>query len=822
MIKQRTLWALALMLFASLVTFSARGTESTTARLLDGKVEGVIVESGSAKPIGYATVSIHRLADSTYVNGAVSLENGLFKIEDLPKGEYYAQVSFLGYKSLNTVPFTLDSSRAEFSMGNIEMILDAVNVGEVIVTSSQPKVDYRVDKKVVSVAQMLTSASMSAVEVLENVPSIKTDMDGNVTLRGSSDFMVLIDGKPTVLDPSDALAQIPASSIQNIEIITNPSVKYEPDGTGGIINIILKKNSMLGLQANFNVKYGSLNSYGADAALNYNFEKVRLFARVEVGDNPFEGEMSNYRLVEADGTKNEQVSEGKNTRTRRRQDYRFGVNWDITESDLFSFEANIGSGKMFGDRVQDYKTTIDDGSPVSELSYADWGRGSDYFALSSSYERHFGSKEHKLVVQGYMSMRDFSEYTTTTLSTLDGTINSGHKVNEAATMERYDLKADYSLPIGKSKFEAGVQYRLATFPSNITQQPYDNSMGEFVPAPELSSSLDFSSEVLSLYSTFNGNHDKFGYLVGLRLEHDNREIKSADNFTFNSWELFPSAHLSYSLNDNNQIMASYARRINRPRGHYLDPFLTWTDMFNVRSGNPELLPEYIDAMELAYVKQMGKTQLSVEGYYRIRQNKIEGFRTPYESSDATIDSEGVILTTFRNAGKDFSLGVEAMLTTPLTKWWEASFSGNIYDYRLEVEAGEESYNRESLTWDLRASTTFTLTKWLRLQLDGNYRSESITSQGSWGAYYSFNAGLKGDFLNRRLSASLTWRDFLSTAKYSSVLSSDGIYQTTEYRPHTPFIMLSIGYRLNNFKSSRQHQNVDDSEGGGDAGGGDFM
>ena len=294
-----------------------------------------------------------------------------------------------------------------------------------------------------------------------------------------------------------------------------------------------------------------------------------------------------------------------------------------------------------------------------------------------------------------------------------------------------------------------------------------------------------------------------GYQAGLRGEYTNRVITSeegVEDYTLERYDFFPTLHLSYQLPAQNQLMASYSRRIDRPRGYYLEPFITWTDMYNVRQGNPALKPEYIDAMELGFIHSREKSQLSLEAYYRIKHNKVERTREVYE--------EGILLQTFTNVGTDYSLGLEALYNISLFPWWELNLMGDLYDYRIDSEINESSYH--SFNWGTRVNNTFSIAKRIRVQFDGNYNSATVTTQGEDKGYYSFNAAVRSDFLDKSLSLVLQVRDVFSTMDRVSITQDVDFYNYYSRSTRAPIISLTASYRLNNFKQS----NRGDRSGGG--------
>lgn len=790
-----------LVMLPMLLVSSGVGANNPADIEKDGIVKGRIYDGKSKVPIEYATVAIYKKEDDSVVTGTISDEQGEFKIKGLTPGTFYVVVSFLGYENKRFDDIAVERGRGVVDLGTISMGSSSTAIDEIEVVSERQSVEYKIDKKVVSVGKQMTSASLSAVEVLENVPSIRVDIEGNVSLRGSTGFTVLIDGKPTVLDPSDVLRQTPASTIENIEIITNPSAKYQPDGTGGIINIVTKKNRSQGLQGLFNVKAGSHDMYGGDFLLNYRKNKLNFNLGADYNYRPHPGESFSERRTTKDDVTTIIKSYGDDEREFRMMGLRGGLDWDMTQNDVFTFGFRIGDFKMKNSSEQDYITTqIPDNGEISELSLNNGEREGRYYSLSANYTHKFYEKGHELAAQLNYRYRDGDDTSENKLRDLSTNEVTGTRTTEFGPSGPWEMRFDYTKPIGEdSRFEAGFQGRLGRREDETELYIWQNE--GFKLQQDKGNLTEYNRNILALYSTYNGKAGDFGYQLGLRGEYTYRDISTRiDNKTYNidRWDYFPTVHLSYQLKKDHQVMASYSRRIDRPRGYYLEPFITWRDMFNVRRGNADLLPEYIDALEAGYLKTWDKAQFSLEGYYRVKHHKIEHVQSVYE--------EGILLTTFANVGTDYSLGAEAMFNSPLFKWWEINVMGDLYDYRIKGVKNEKPFERTSFNWSGRISNTFKLKKNMQLQLDGNYNSASITSQGKRDAFYMLNAAYRVDMFDRKLSAVVQVRDLFNTAQHAFLTEDPDFYNYREFGHKSSMFSFTLSYRLNNFMQKRGRRN----------------
>jgi len=802
------------LLLAMLLLFNINWVQAEKPNSLEkeGVVKGKIYDGKSKKPIEYATVAIYKKEDDSVVTGTITDEDGHFKVKGLDPGSFYIVVSFLGYENKRYDDVYVESGRDVIDLGSIELGASSTSIDEIEVVSERQSVEYKIDKKVISVGKQMTSASLSAVEVLENVPSIRVDIEGNVSLRGSTGFTVLIDGKPTVMDASDVLRQIPASTIENIEIITNPSAKYQPDGTGGIINIVTKKNRLQGVQGLMNLKGGSFGMYGGDFLLNYRKNNFNFNLGADYNYRPFPGSSFSERRTTKNDTTTIIRATGDSDREFRMVGIRGGFDWDITENDVFTVGVRVGDFRMENNSLLDYRTIrLANGyesDEIQELNMNDGQRGGNWYSFTTNYTHTFKEEGHELGAQLNYRYRDGDDTSENILK--DGVQNviDGTKTTEFGPSGRWELRLDYTKPLGEDKrFEAGFQGRKSV--SQDETELYIWEDGGFVEQTDKGNTTDYDRNIMALYSTFNGKYGNLGYQLGLRGEYTFRDITTQrDNQTYeiDRLDYFPTVHLSYQLPSENQVMGSYSRRIDRPRGWFLEPFITWEDMFNVRMGNPDLLPEYIDAFEMGYLKSWDKSQLSIEGYYRIKHNKVERIQSVYE--------EGILLTTFSNVGTDYSLGAEAMYNTPLFKWWEINLMGDLYNYRIDGVINEVPFERTSFNWSSRISNTFKLRKNMQLQLDGNYNSATVTSQGTTEDFYMINAAYRVDMFDRKLSAVLQIRDIFNTANRISITEDPDFYNYSKRTRNAPMYSFTLSYRLNNFMQKRGKRGGD-NEGGMD-------
>lgn len=762
-------------------------------------VEGTVVDKSSKKPMEYATVVLLRKLDSSQVSGLVSSSSGHFKMRIAEGGSYILSVGFIGFET-EYLPLQVSENNRHINLGTIALHPKYEELGEVVVTANEHYVEYQIDKKVVHVSEQYSAISGTAVNILENVPSVQVDIEGNISLRGNSNFTVLIDDRPTVLEAADALQQIPAGMIKNIEIITNPSAKYDPEGTGGIINIITKKRTLQGVSGISHLNVGLDEKYGGDFLLNYRTEEFNFFVGADYNKRKYPGFITEEKRTYGKDTTFFLKAEGDRERERESYSMRGGVEWSPNKQNLFSLQARYGSRSHQGFSSTDYREWNSfQTTPVNYTSSSNNQRSGKFVSLQSDYERIFSSQKHKLSLQLMVYQRDGEEEALNALLNDAGQITFSQKSTEKGPSEGVRYRVNYIQPfIDAFNLEAGLQGRYRNSEENNEMFGYNGTSGEYTFQEQFSHEVQYKRNIHAAYALVRGEHNSLGYQLGLRGEYTYRDIvllEGEEHFYIDRFDIFPTLHASYHLTNEQQLMASYSRRINRPRGWYLEPFYTWSDAYNIRRGNPELKPEYINSYELGYQNTFGKNSLSLEVYYRSTQNRIESIRSIYDSK--------VTLRTYENVGTDYALGSELMLNLTPVKWWESSLTGNFYNYRVKGEYDGIDFDKKSFTWSLRWSQLFSLTKTTRLELNPMYRSPEVEAQEREEGFFYMHGAIRQSLMNNKLNLTLQVRDIFATGKHESTIEGNDFYNYRLYEHKAPMVMLNITWRINNYKNGKR-------------------
>lgn len=769
-------------------------------------IQGNVLSSDAEVPLQYANVTLYEQGNNEQITGTVADSTGYFRIDDIAAGKYFVKVDYMGYRA-DTVEVAIDPQYREINLGNIKLNRRYIELSGVEATAENVSIDYQIDKKVLSVNRQQSSISGSAVNILENAPSITTDIEGNVELRGSSSFRVLINGKPTVQDANDVLQQTPASTIEKIEIITNPSAKYNPEGSAGIINLVLKKNRLKGINGMVTGNGGSYNRYGGELLLNYNKDKINTTLSLDYNQRPSPGQGWEESRTTSNDTTTYIVSDGEHEWKGRHYGLRGEVEYLPNEKNTWKLSLRAGSrrGRRTSDNI--FNKWVEPGTPNDTIKYdniSKGGHGGEFFSLNLNHSLKFPGEGHQLESNLNLSRRQGGSEHIDKQFNEKGTIISGTKNIEEGPGNRYELKVDYTLPLNnKNKFEAGFQNRGGLSEEINEKYEYDRSSESFVHQKMFDHEVKYQRNIGALYSIYSDEISNFGYQLGLRTEYTYRKIKLLDGtgtFNIDRFDYFPTLHMSYKLSEKQELMLSYTRRIDRPRGWYLEPFETWSDPYNIRRGNPELTPEYINSFEMGYKKDFSRNFISAETYYRNTVDKIERVRSVHP------DYNNVFLHSFANVGEDHSLGSEIMLNLNLYSWWNLNLSGNLYNYRVIGTLNGQDFDRDSFNWTTRLNNTFSLSKTTRFQINYSYNSPSVSSQGKREAYYVTSASIRQNFLNNKLTAILQARDIFDTAEWRFQSEGQDFYMERRFDRNAPIFTLTLRYNINRYKNHRQRRN----------------
>ncbi len=780
-------------------------------------VAGKIKDAKSREAVAYASVALYKESDSSLVTGAITKEDGRFFIA-AEAGNYYIKVNFMGYKQYikSNIVTTEQEPMAKVGMIKLQRALSEIEGVEIV--GSQSYVEYKIDRKIVNVGRDIGATGGSAVEALENVPSVTVDIEGNVELRGSSNFTVLINGKPSPLSGSEALEQIPTSVIKNIEIITNPSAKYDPDGMSGIINVILKEDVKQGLNGRVEASAGSFGTYGLNAVFNYRKNKINYFVGADIRKRIMPGGGQSELINFASDTNMLRSTELDRRKNKNNYTFRGGFDFYANDNNTISIEGAYGINDFSKDYISNiYERTEPATYELYTISDNKGARKSDFYKGSITWQHKFKREGESIEAYAFINngAEDKSEDQRESFSdanwTPEGDIDNWF--NTMDTQDKLDVrfKLDYTLKLKKDKkFEAGAQARNLRNNSVYVFNSFDTLNQAWYVKPDYGNDMKFEREIYSAYATYGGTHKNFGYQFGLRGEYTHRLIESTSespDYEINRFDIFPTIHLSQKVGETNSVLLSYSRRIDRPGGWELGPNPIFISSNFIRVGNPELDPEYTDNYELSYQKTINKSFISVEAYYKTTKNKISRLQE--------MDSNNVIYMTYDNLDKDQSAGLELMTNFQFYKWFRLNLSGSYYYYKLLGNISSGVVEQQSNNFNLRADLNFMITPLLRFQVNGFYRGPSVTAQGNSSEFFMVNSALRYDLFKRKVTVTFQVKDVFSTMRhefdtYTSTFNSHNAF----YR-ESPSFKFTMSYKINNYRQERKNNMNENGEGGDD-------
>ncbi len=748
-------------------------------------IKGTVLESSSGHAIEFATVMIANKQTQEPITGVTTDLDGNFQIK-VDQPDFYIEISFIGFINQKIDNFSINNGLVD--LGKIYLVEDAQTLDEVVVRAEKSSTEFKLDKRVFNVGKDLSSTGASALEVLNNVPSVNVSIEGEISLRGSSGVQILINGKPSVIadQQGNALGTITADMIDKIEVITNPSAKYDAEGTSGIINIVIKKEERKGMNGSVSINTGVPHNHSVGLSLNRRTEKFNLFTQIGVGyrELPNNTENINQDLVSNRTIK----TNGKDFRNENFYNLILGTDYHINAQNVLSLSGN------FAYEIED-QPSRNDFSILDETNTvtSQWYRTETTEATNPKwqYELQYKSdfkdhKEHNLLFSalGNFFGKDLSSEFNDIAVFGDPDLSdqlTRTKFKEA----KYTFKLDYNKPFSKYwSLETGAQYVLQDVSNDYAVSNAVN--GEWIADPGLTNIFEYDQKVLGVYGTGAYEGNKWGLKLGLRLENTdlntllvNTNKSNNQNYT----NLFPSAHTSYKLTEAFSLQAGYSRRVFRPRLWDLNPFFNIRNNFSIRTGNPDLQPEFSDSYEIASIYIIGKTSLNFSVYYRYTTDVVERIST-FENN----------VNTFKpiNIGTNRATGLEFNAKYSPKKW--LSFNGDInYNYFNRAGTFETTnFDFKASRWSTKWTSKLKLPLKIDFEITGHYRSKYKTVQGQNSANLFADLGLRKKILKGKGVLNFSVRDiFASRFRESETLQDD--FYVYSYRQRGRFITLGFSY-----------------------------
>ncbi len=748
-------------------------------------VSGSLIEAETGQPIPYATVVLKDINSNATIKGAITNDQGRFQLNSSTK-DFYVEISFMGFETIQLRDFKVKGNKV--TLGIIKLFQDSQMLDEVVVRGEVSKTEFKLDKRVFNVGKDLSSTGASALEVLNNVPSVNVNIEGDISLRGSGGVQILINGKPSVLadESSNALGTITADMIESIEVITNPSAKYEASGTSGILNIILKKEEKRGWNGSVSINTGVPDNHSIGGSLNRRTEKFNLFTQFGAGYRslPRDNEAINRNLIN-----NEVIfSEGESFRNETFFNITLGTDYHLNQYNVFTLSGNFAYEIEDQPSETNFRFFDTNNTLVSR-----WQRDETTDATNPKWQYEFNWKKQfknnedhtfQLSALGSFFGKDQSSLFTDT--TLEGeNVDNNQQTATNFQQADYTFKADYTNPLTKEyTLETGVQYVMNDVGNDFEVR--DLIAGEFVINENLTNDFEWNQKVLGIYATGAYENDTWGIKVGVRVENTdlqtllaNTDEGNSQNFT----NLFPSLHTSYTFSEKFSLQAGYSKRIFRPRLWDLNPFFNIRNNFNIRAGNPELQPEFTNSYELTSIYKIGKASMSSSLYHRYTTDVVERVSTFVDN---------VNFTTPENIGTNSSIGFEANGKYSPAKWltftWDFNF--NYFDRKGTFE--DQVFDFTGNQWSTRLGSKIGLPADIDLEFNGNYRSGFETVQGEQSGFAFLDIGMRKKILKGKIVANLGIRDVFAS-RIQERFVNQPTFEIYDFGLRGRFLTFSLSY-----------------------------
>lgn len=749
------------------------------------EVIGKLVEEETSQTIPYATIVIKDKSTNKNIRGVITDDSGNFIITTT-KPNFYVEISFMGFETKTITEFTVTNRKV--NLGTIKLAPNSQALDEVVVTGEVSKTVFKLDKRVFNVGKDISSTGASALEVLNNVPSVNVNIEGDISLRGSSGVQILINGKPSVLaDPSsNALGTITADMIENIEIITNPSAKYEASGTAGILNIILKKEEKKGWNGSISVNTGIPDNHSLGLSLNRRTENFNLFAQLGAGYRslPQESENINRNLI----TNEVLLSNGKEFRNETFFNLTLGTDYHINDLNVLTLSGNFAY--EIEDQPSNYNFQFFD---ENNNLISSWLREETTEATNPKYKYELNYKkqfenneDHTLQLSAlgsFFGKELESQFANTTSSGTN--INSDQQTKTNFQQADYTFKADYVNPISEVyTIETGAQYVINDVGNDFEVRDFID--GAYLVNEDLTNNFEWNQKVLGLYATGAYEREKWGIKAGLRLEQTNVNTLLTNTNQSNERNysnFFPTLHTSYKISDNVSFQAGYSKRIFRPRLWDLNPFFNIRNNFNIRVGNPNLQPEFTDSYELTSIYKVGKASLSSSLYHRHTTDVVARVST---------FKDNVTFYTPENIGTNSSIGFETNGKYNPNKWltFTGDFNFNYFDRAGTFE--NQVFDFTGSQWSSRLGSKIGFPTDIDLELTGNYRSGFETIQGEQTGFAFMDLGIRKKIFKGKAIVNLGIRDVFAS-RIQERFVNQPTFETYSFGQRGRFFTLGISY-----------------------------
>ncbi len=791
-----------LFLTAFLVTFfnyAQRPQNGGGQRPSPIKITGTVLDNQTGQPLEYATLVLQSIRNPERLTGGITDENGKFSVETFP-GRYNVRVEFLTY-----VTYELPGQvfRTSTDLGTIKLSPDVEQLEGVEVIAEKTTVEIRLDKKIYNVGKDLTVSGGTVSDVLDNVPSVSVDVEGNVQLRGNDDVRILIDGKPsaiTGLNSTEALQQLPAESIEKVEVITSPSARYDAEGSGGIINIILRRSKLQGLNGALTANLGDPARYGLNGNLNYRTGAVNIFTNTGYNYRKSPGNTFNdTNFFDQNGDFTNSLTEiGERERIRNGFNANFGIEWYVNETSSITQSIFIRNSDNSSETTNNFSQEDINLNRTSGFRFDAETEDDKTFQYSFNYDKKFNDSGHKLT---YAFQYETSDEVEASLIQQNGF--DSETVRTVEDQRRVFMQADYVLPIGENhQFEFGYRgdfNRLETDYDVAFIQPTIDELGITNP----SNVLDFKETINAVYTQFGSKIGKFNYLAGLRYEATRLIINQIESNDFNRNNFdgfFPTLNVNYELTEKQSLSLGYNRRLRRPRSFFLNPFPSRSSPTNLFQGNPKLTPSFSNQVDFGYLNRFEKVTLNTSIYFQ-RATDVITFIVEDTGEDTFFDGQqvSILRRTPVNLAKNDRLGFEFTTSYRPNRKWNINGNFNMFNLITRGDFNGQNFDAENLSWFVRLNNKITLFESIDWQTRFFYRGPRETAQTKSKGIASVSLAFSKDLFDEKASLALNISDLFNSRKRISETVTPFFENDNESQFRVRSINLSFTYRFNQKK-----------------------
>ena len=775
-------------------------------------ISGKIIDSDFNTPLEYATISIYDSKKQNLINGVISDNSGFFSIE-LTKGLYDLKIEYISFETKTLEKIDVQNS---IDLGIISLSINENLLDEIEVIGEKTEIEIKLDKTVYNIGKDLTLKGSSVSDVLDNLPSLEVDIDGNVSLRGNQSVRILINGKPSGLvgiSSNDALKQFPSESVEKVEVITSPSARYNAEGTAGIINIVLRKNKLAGLNGSASLNLGDPRRVGISTNLNFRTKKISLFGNI--GDNStkyINGFKNETEYFTAREKNNFLYENGERNSERNSNYYNGGIEYFFNEKTSFvaSFVNNSSDGLTNTSNLIDQ--TFDNINSLSER-LEDENEIDENKEFSFNFSKKFNDKGHELTID-YQKEKSFEIESSSILNSKLKPIYERYLSEKITTDENQNselYKVDYVLPIGEEgQFEAGFRRINQHQKIDYLVEKEDN-LGNFISDNNLSNTLLYNEKVNAYYTQYGNKKNNFSFLLGLRFEEsitNVTQVVNGDNTKKKYNDLFPTLNLALELKEDETITLGYNRRIRRARSYFINPFPSRSSITNIFQGNPNIEPTYSNGIDLGYLKRFSQTTINGSIYFRKSTGE---FTFITESTGESVLVNGNLVPVIRrtpiNLASNSQTGVEFNVNYTQSQLWRVRGNINFFESDLKGEYNGVVYDSKNFSWSGGLNNYLKIFSSVDWQTSLSYRAPQKTAVSNRKARISSNTALSKDLMKDKLTLTFKVNDIFETQKWriESFNENYRSYSESSWRGGRNF-ELNLIYRFNQKKSDRKRSN----------------